>query len=75
MEISTPGSEGSRSSNIGAPSEEVLTTDGLDGTSAKTLVASIDSQVMAFDDTSDTSATPIAPMTHMGTKPAIHRSS
>ena len=31
---------------------------GLDGTSAKTLVASIDSQVMAFDDTSDTSATP-----------------
>ena len=33
-------------------------TDGLDGTSAKTLVASIDSQVMAFDDSSDTSATP-----------------
>ncbi len=31
---------------------------GLDGTSAKTLVASIDSQVMAFDDSSDTSATP-----------------
>ena len=31
---------------------------GLDGSSAKTLVASIDSQVMAFDDSTDTSATP-----------------
>ena len=32
--------------------------DGLDGSTAKTLVATVDSQVMAFDDSTDTSATP-----------------
>ena len=33
-------------------------TTGLDGSSAKSLVASVSSQVFAFDDSSDTSATP-----------------
>ena len=31
---------------------------GLDGSSAKSLVASVSSQVFAFDDSSDTTATP-----------------
>ena len=32
--------------------------DGTDGTSAKLLIGSLDSQVMAFDNASDTSADP-----------------
>ena len=32
--------------------------DGLNGSNAKTLVASVDSQVFAFDDSTDNSATP-----------------
>ena len=32
--------------------------DGSDGTSAKLLIGTLDSQVMAFDDSSDTTATP-----------------
>ena len=33
-------------------------TPGVNGSNAKTLVASVDSQVFAFDDSTDNSATP-----------------
>ena len=46
----------SKQGNAGADGADGL--DGADGTSAKTLVASVDSQVFAFDNQSDTSATP-----------------
>lgn len=46
----------SKQGNDGADGADGL--DGADGTSAKTLVASVDSQVFAFDNQADTSATP-----------------